>query len=74
VLAETGDIGTRDLPHPRDVCYTFPFRARDKSGVNARYCALCYCTVCKIKASECKEWGDGKMIKGHHCQGMTLHR
>ncbi|KAL9189332.1 hypothetical protein ACHAXT_011822 [Thalassiosira profunda] len=51
IVGTKGSNALVDFPHARTNCVTYPF-----SGDKAKKCANCYCYVCDIPASECKEW------------------
>ncbi|XP_027903747.1 uncharacterized protein LOC114163646 [Vigna unguiculata] len=51
IVGENGKVACRDYPHPRDLCFKFPFTTTPHKS----YCELCYCRVCDIRAP-CKHW------------------
>ncbi|XP_020871348.1 uncharacterized protein LOC9300383 [Arabidopsis lyrata subsp. lyrata] len=58
IIHETGQVACRDYPHPRHLCFNFPFG----STPNPSHCDLCYCYVCD-KPAPCAEW----IISTSHC-------
>ncbi|KAG2497725.1 hypothetical protein HYH03_004461 [Edaphochlamys debaryana] len=64
ITGATGQVATRDLPHPRMDCAEHPFR-ESTSASNAAHCAQCYCFVCDVKASQCRFWGTGARERDH---------
>lgn len=60
--ADVECVGTRvgvralvDYPHFRFQCVVEAFK-RQRAAKKERYCPRCFCYVCDIPASECKEW------------------
>ncbi|ESQ54377.1 hypothetical protein EUTSA_v10027052mg [Eutrema salsugineum] len=51
VVGEKGEIACRDFPHPRHACAKYPF----KSTSHEKYCDMCHCYVCDIRAP-CPNW------------------
>ncbi|KAG2441423.1 hypothetical protein HYH02_010011 [Chlamydomonas schloesseri] len=66
----TGQVATRDLPHPRPDCADHAFTS-GISTANAQRCGQCYCFVCDVKASECDFWGTGARERDH-CNARQL--
>ena len=59
--SNTGSNPFLDFPHRREDCQRFAFSKNPE-----RYCRLCYCYVCDVPASECKEWYLSS--NGSHCE------
>jgi hypothetical protein len=57
-----GTVNEQKLPHMRQHCLEHLYQPDSTVGVtvretqNQRFCDLCYCYVCDVKAPECKEW------------------
>uniref|UniRef100_M4D3J6 RPM1 interacting protein 13 n=1 Tax=Brassica campestris TaxID=3711 RepID=M4D3J6_BRACM len=51
VLGQKGEVACRDFPHPRHACAKYPF----KSTSHDKYCDMCHCYVCDIRAP-CPHW------------------
>ncbi|XP_058106583.1 RPM1 interacting protein 13-like [Magnolia sinica] len=51
IIAEKGPVPLRDYPHPRHLCFSFPFH----STPHQSYCTKCYCYVCETRAP-CLDW------------------
>ncbi|KAG2243719.1 hypothetical protein Bca52824_094447 [Brassica carinata] len=51
VLGQKGEIACRDFPHPRHACAEYPFN----STPHDKYCDMCHCYVCDIRAP-CLHW------------------
>ncbi|GFR40540.1 hypothetical protein Agub_g1113 [Astrephomene gubernaculifera] len=64
IVGETGQVVTRDLPHPRPHCAAHRFNASGAAS-NRTYCAQCFCYVCDVKAWECEFWGTGRRERDH---------
>ncbi|KAK1550973.1 hypothetical protein Q3G72_028100 [Acer saccharum] len=64
VIAEKGPVVCRDYPHPRNLCYKFPF----DTTLHSDHCEQCYCYVCDTVAP-CKFWGVDE-CKEAHCNAL----
>ncbi|XP_010540932.1 PREDICTED: uncharacterized protein LOC104814538 isoform X2 [Tarenaya hassleriana] len=51
VVGQKGEIACRDFPHPRHSCAKYPF----SSTSHEKYCDMCHCYVCDIRAP-CPYW------------------
>mmetsp|Transcript_17991 Transcript_17991/g.26380 ORF Transcript_17991/g.26380 Transcript_17991/m.26380 type:complete len:1495 (-) Transcript_17991:800-5284(-) len=81
-VEEIGRSNVQRLPHMRQHCLDYCFTQdvlfkrkseksnfRDEEAKNAKYCDLCYCFVCDLKASECKTWtsSSSHSYQENHC-------
>ncbi|GLI60102.1 hypothetical protein VaNZ11_002121 [Volvox africanus] len=64
ITATTGQVATRDLPHPRPDCAVERFTATTSTS-NAARCPQCFCFVCDVNASACQYWGTGARERDH---------
>ncbi|GIL56371.1 hypothetical protein Vafri_11730 [Volvox africanus] len=64
ITAATGQVATRDLPHPRPDCAVERFTATTSTS-NAARCPQCFCFVCDVNASACQYWGTGARERDH---------
>eukprot|EP00177_Eucheuma_denticulatum_P000382 GFKZ01000653.1.p1 GENE.GFKZ01000653.1~~GFKZ01000653.1.p1 ORF type:complete len:260 (+),score=41.89 GFKZ01000653.1:264-1043(+) len=67
VGSRVGVVALVDYPHFRFQCVIEPFK-RQRHTKKLRYCSRCYCYVCDILASECKEWEE------HAKANDTVHK
>ena len=51
-VGRTGALALVDFPHARENCAQHPW----KPGFERTFCENCYCFVCDIPASTCREW------------------
>ncbi|XP_010438569.1 PREDICTED: uncharacterized protein LOC104722154 [Camelina sativa] len=51
IVHEKGQVACRDYPHPRHLCWKFPF----ESSQHKSHCNQCYCYVCDL-AAPCAHW------------------
>lgn len=57
VGSRVGVVALVDYPHFRFQCVIEPFK-RQRHTKKLRYCPRCYCYVCDVLASNCKEWDE----------------
>lgn len=67
VGSRVGVVALVDYPHFRFQCVIEPFK-RQRHTKKLRYCPRCYCYVCDILASNCKEWEE------HAKANDTVHK
>jgi hypothetical protein len=51
-----GTVNEQKLPHMRPHCLEHVYQSSTGIHQNQRFCDLCYCYVCDVKASDCEEW------------------
>ena len=60
-----------DFPHHRSNCgvHVFTPSSTNSNSDNVKFCPNCYCLVCDVPASECKEWNSdvSNPTVGPHC-------
>ncbi|TXG48496.1 hypothetical protein EZV62_024371 [Acer yangbiense] len=56
------NVACRDYPHPRNLCYKFPF----DTTLHSDYCEQCYCYVCETVAP-CDFWSSVDGCEESHC-------
>ncbi|XP_010495925.1 PREDICTED: uncharacterized protein LOC104773069 isoform X2 [Camelina sativa] len=60
VVGQKGEIACRDFPHPRHSCAKYAFN----STSHEKYCDMCHCYVCDIRAP-CPYWSIGASTINH---------
>jgi hypothetical protein len=66
IPGSNGDNALADYPHARTDCVVYKFDSSTRrSDSNKLHCKNCYCFVCDMPSSQCKEWSD------NHCNASS---